>query len=407
MIFCAGAVPLFQVYAEAQDEVPRLTVSPQNYRHNIEAIKKMLGSDVKMCLVMKSDAYGHGIKNLIEEAVASDPAYIAAIYNYEFRVIRQEIAKEKKDIALLRIAPVLRDELIESISDGLDVEEIIGSLEEAKMISTVAQELTEKLGRNIIINVHINIEAGMGRMGFRDIGDIKRAMKLPHLKIKGAMTHFSRAYEEGGAGEEATRKQTEEFDRMVARLRLDRSVIRHIANSGAAVKFPWVRKDMVRVGTLTYAEDINGLDPGHELKPVIKSFESRVAIIERDIPPRSPVGYDSLQRTRSKGPSTTATVRIGYSEGFPEMAFNHNMMVLIRGHKFPVLGKTSMNMVVVDITDQDKKDPVQLGDEVILIGRQGDKEITLEEFAAQSGSGITALILMLNRDSIKKEIVVD
>ncbi|MFH1790698.1 MAG: alanine racemase C-terminal domain-containing protein, partial [Candidatus Omnitrophota bacterium] len=246
-----------------------------------------------------------------------------------------------------------------------------------------------------------------GRMGFRNIDDIKRAVKLPNLKVKGVMTHFSRSYEKGSAGEEATENETEEFDRMVAELELDGSVIRHIANSAAAVRFPWTRKNMVRIGSLTYAEDIKGLDPQRELKPVMKSFESRVAIIERNVPALSPVGYDGLQRMRRDGTSTTATVRVGYNEGFPEMAFSRDMRVLIRGRKFPVIGKTSMNMVVIDVTDQDKKDPVQLGDEVVLIGKQGDKEITLEEFATQSGTGITALILMLNRASIKKEIVTD
>ncbi len=405
LIYCVGVVPLFQGYVEAQEGVTRLTISPKNYRHNIEVIKKMLGPDVKVCLVMKSNAYGHGIENLAEEAVASYPDYIAAIYNSEFRTIRAEITKQNKEIALLRIAPVLHDELIESINNDLGVEEIIGSLEEAGMISSVAQELTKKLGRDITIGVHINIETGMGRMGFRDIDDIKRAMKLPNLKVKGVMTHFSHADRESDAGEVPTRKQAEEFDRMVGRLGLDKSIIRHIANSAAAAKFPWTRKDMVRLGSLTYAEDIKGLDPRQELKPVMQSYESSIAIIKRDVPALSPIGYDGLQRTRRDGPSTTATVRVGYSEYFPEMAFSRDMHVLIRGRKFPVLGKTSMNMIVVDITDQDKKDPIQLGDKVVLIGKQGDNEITLEEFAAQSGTNITALIIMLDRASINKELV--
>ena len=344
---------------------------------------------------MKADAYGHGIAILKQEAVASNPAYIAAICNSEMRKIREEIIRQKKDIALLRIAPVLRDELIESITDKLDVEEIIGSLDEAYMISSVAEELTRKLGCDIVINVHINIETGMGRMGFRDIDDIKSAMRLPRLKVKGVMTHFSCAYQEGSSGEEATRKQAKEFDRVIADLKLDKSIIRHIANSAATARFPWARKDMVRVGSLTYAEDIEGLDPQHELKPVLTSYKSRVAIIEGGVPPHSPVSYDSLGYTRPKGFSTTATVRVGYSTGFPEMAFSHNMMVLIKGRKFPVLGKTSMNMVVVDITDQDKENPVKLGDEVVLIGKQGNEEISLEGFAAKSQTAITQLIIML------------
>ena len=274
--------------------------------YNIKTIGEMLGPEIKVCLVMKSDAYGHGIENLVEKAVLSSPAYIAAVYNSEFSTIQKEIKKQKKDIKFLRIAPVTRDELIQSIINGLEVEEIFGSLEHAKMISAVSRELTEMLGRDITINVHIFIETGMGRMGFKNISDIKAAMKLPGIKIKGVMTHFARASEEGPAGEEMTRGQTEKFDNLVGGLGLDKSVIRHIANSAAAAKFPWTRKDMIRIGSLTYGEqeeDLRGLDPKYKLKPVMTSYKSKVALIEEDVPAHSPVGYDSLQYTRKTGPS--------------------------------------------------------------------------------------------------------
>ena len=86
------------------------------------------------------------------------------------------------------------------------------------------------------------------------------------------------------------------------------------------------------------------------------------------------------------------------------MAFDQNMQVLIRGRKFPVIGKTSMNMVVVDITDQDKDNPVQLNDEVVIFGKQGDQEITLEEFAAQSHKEITPITILLGK-SVDRTVV--
>lgn len=375
--------------------VSYIEISPDNYRHNIEVIKKMIGPDVKLCLVMKGDAYGHGIENLIREAMASEPAYIAAIYNFEFRIIHEEIKKQNKDISILRIAPVLYDELKESIINGLDVEEIIGSFDEAKMISDTALELSNKLKRDISVSVHICIETGMGRMGFRDIEEIKKSLRLPCLKVKGAMTHFANAYKKEPVASEKTKKEVEIFDKTVAKLGLGSSIIRHLANSAATVRFPWARKDMVRVGTLTYGEDIEGLDPNHLLRPVMKSYKSRVAIIEDRVPPRSVIGYDSLQHTSARRFSTTATVRAGYGEGVPEEAFKKNMQVLIKGKRFPVIGKSSMNMIVVDITDQDKDNPVQINDEVVIIGKQGKEEITLEDFAAKSGCTITQLTILL------------
>jgi len=381
-----------------------IEISPENFRHNLEVVKKRIGPDVKMCVVMKSDAYGHGIENLAAQAVSSEPAYIAAISNAEFHMIYDEIRKQNKNIALLRIAPVLHNELIESIINGWNVEEIIGSLEEARMISETAESLSKHLAKDITVNVHVNIETGIGRMAFRDVNQIKKALQLPHLRLKGVMTHFANAYQKEPVAFEKTRQQTEKFDKTVAELGLEPSIIRHIANSAATVRFPWTWKEMVRVGTLLYGEDIEDLDPDHELRPVMVSYKSRVAIIESNIPPMSPIGYDSMQCTKRNRLSTTATVRAGYSEGFPEMAFKQNMHVLIRGKKFPVIGKTSMNMVVVDITGQDKGNPVQLNDEVVIIGKQGNQEITIEEFAAQSQNDITQVTILLG-NAVDRKIV--
>jgi len=392
----------YEIHAESNNSrrtIPttNIEICPENFRHNLEVVKKRIGPDVRLCVVMKSDAYGHGIGNLVPQAVSSEPAYIAAISNTEFRIIHDEIRKQNKNIALLRIAPVLHHELIESIIKGWNVEEIIGSPEEARMISETAESLSRHLAKDITVNVHVNIETGIGRMAFRDVNEIKKALQLSHLRLKGVMTHFANAYEKEPVAFKKTRQQTEKFDITVAQLALEPSIIRHIANSAATVRFPWTRKDMVRVGTLLYGEDIEDLDPDHELRPVMVSFKSRVAIIENKIPPMSPIGYDSMQYTSGNRLTTTATVRAGYSEGFPEMAFDQNMQVLIRGRKFPVIGKTSMNMVVVDITDQDKDNPVQLNDEVVIFGKQGDQEITLEEFAAQSHKEITPITILLGK----------
>ena len=385
--------------------IANIEISAKNYMHNLDLIRQIIGPDVKLCAVMKADAYGLGVENLAPYVVASEPDYIAAINNSEFWILRKEILKQKKDISLLRIAPVVRDELIESIENGLNIEEIIGSPGEAKMISETAGELSEKLGRNVTVNVHVNIETGIGRMAFRNTDEIREAIKLPHLKLKGAMTHFANAYEKEPAATEKTKKQTEIFDRVVAELNFDKSVIRHIANSAATVKYPWARKDMVRVGTLTYGAEIEGLDPDNEIRPVLIGYKSMVAIIEDNVPPGSPIGYDSLESTNSRYPSTTATVRVGYSDGLPEMAFKQGIKVLIRGQKFPLLGKTSMNLAVVDITDQDKNNPIQLGDEVVIIGKQGEEEISIEEFASQCNYVVTDMIIYLG--SVTKRKVVE
>lgn len=219
------------------------------------------------------------------------------------------------------------------------------------------------------------------------------------------MSHLANAYQESPVDINSTRYQLDVFESALNQLNLPPTVIRHIANSGATTKFPWTRLDMVRVGSLTYGEDLDDRqDPNHVLKPVMPAFKSTVSIIEHDVPPSSPVNYDSMQFTRTDRTSTTATIRAGYDTGFSQYAFKERSDVLIRGQRFPVIGKTSMNMVVIDITDQDPKNKIQLGDEVVLVGKQGNQEITWDEFAKRNHMGITEQVLLIGNQNHQKII---
>ncbi|MBY7734175.1 alanine racemase [Francisella philomiragia] len=367
------------------------------YKHNLKVVKSIIGDNVKLCAVMKSDAYGHGLDNLIDATVNS-PAVdcIAAVDNKEFAIISPKIQQSGREITALRIAPVTKSELIQAINNGWDIEEIIGSYEQAKIISETAQQMSEILGKKVIIKVSINIETAMGRMAFRKVEDIKKAMKLPNIKVVGVMTHFAKDYESEDIAKTATEEQLAKFDEIVSQLDLPEGTIQHVANSGAAAKYPWARRDMVRAGSLIYGEDLDDLqDPKHELRPVMKSFRSEVAIIERDIPPHSPINYDAEQYTRSDRKSTTATLRTGYNYGFPQKAYKSKMQVIIDGVKYPVIGKTSMNMLVVDITDEPKDKMVKVGDQALLVGKYGDNYISWEQFAQQNNMGTTEEVLVV------------
>ena len=375
-------------------------IDPQAYASNLYQIRKMIGPNVKLCIVMKSNAYGHGINNLINEAIKANVDYIAAVDNDEFAYMSGKIKASGKNIHLLRIAPVTKSELIEAVEQGWNVEEVAGSLEEAQMLSATAVELSKQLKRNVVINIHLYVETGMGRMGVRSISDMKKIIALPHLKLVGVMSHLANDYQESPVDINSTRYQLAIFESVVNQLQLPSTVIRHIANSGATSKFPWARLDMVRVGSLTYGEDLdNRQDPNHVLKPVMHNFKSTVAIIEHNVPPHSPVNYDSMQFTRSDKYSTTATIRAGYDPGFSQYAFKESTDVVIRGQRFPVIGKTSMNMVVIDITDENPRNKIQLGDNVILVGKQGKEQITWDEFAKRNHMGVTEQVLLIGNQN--------
>ena len=365
------------------------------YKSNLVAVKQMVGDDVKLCAVMKANAYGHGIKNLIDATVSSQAVdCIAATDNNEFAIIVPKIKESGRNITALRIAPVTKSELVQAINNDWSVQEVIGSYDQAKMISDTAKEMGEILGKNVVIDVSINVETAMGRMAFRNVDDIKKAMLLPNLKIAGIMTHFARDEDgdEDGIAKPSTRKQLDRYEEVVAQLDLPSDVVQHVANGAAASKYPWARKDMVRVGSLIYGEDIdNQLDPQHKLKPVAKSYRSEVAIIERNIPPHTPINYDAEEYTRDNGESITATLRTGYFYGYPRTAYQEKAKVIINGEKYPIIGKSAMNMVVVDITDDPQN--VAIGDQALIIGKQGDEYITWDQFADMNNLSITQQVL--------------
>ena len=378
-------------------------IDTQAFKNNLDIVKNTIGKDVKLCAVMKTDAYGHGISNLINTAVESPSVdCIAAVDNAEFGVIAPAIIVSGRDLTMLRKAPVTKAELVQAINNNWDIQEIIGSYQQAEMLSQTAEEMSKVLGRNIVINVSINIETTMGRMAFRNVADIKKAMQLPNLRIVGVKTHFAKDYEEESISLSSTKEQLRKFDEIVSQLDLPENVVQHVSNSAAAAKYPWARRDMVRVGSLIYGEDLDDLqDPKHELQPVMKSFRSEVAIVERNIPPHSPINYDAEQYTRSDKESVTATLRTGYNYGFPRKGYKEDMQVIINGVKYPVIGKTSMNMLVVDITDNDN---VNIGDQALLVGKSGNEYISWQQFSDQSNNDITATTLLVG--SLNKKIVV-
>ncbi|CAD8208006.1 unnamed protein product [Paramecium octaurelia] len=368
-----------------------IEMDPEIYIHNIKELRISTGDKVKICAVMKADAYGHGIEVMMDSIVKSGVEYISAIDNCEFRIMQKWFKEHNVNhLRLLRIAPATKEELIESIINNWDVEEVVGSLEQGQYFSKIITEISQKLGRDIVVKIHINVETAMGRMGFRKVSDVKLTQQITNLKVVGIMTHLAREYEAPPNDEIATRAQVDLFQNFVSQLTLESTVIKHVANSAALVKKKYTQFDMVRAGSIAYGEDKDQYqDPRGVIKPIFHKWRTSVVIILRDVPPNSPIGYNGIQRTRSDRDSTTATIRVGYDYGFPQYGCLNNHFVLIRGKRFPIIGKTSMNMLVVDITEQDQENQVQLGDEVVIVGKQGKEFISWEEFSEKQKKGIT------------------
>jgi alanine racemase len=376
----------------------RMIVDPEIFTRNISTLRKEMGPDVKVCLVMKSDAYGHGIENLTREAVLARPDYIGLVENREIRRIVKCMDGLGEKATILRIAPATFYEAAESAVKGWDVEEVVGSLPQAKMLSRIATWISKKHGIDFHFPIHININTGMARMGFMRMAEVKEAINLPGLKLRGAMTHFANAYDPE-KGERLTKKQMDIFDAKLSGLNLPDDIIIHTANSGAALSFPWTRRNMVRVGGALYGDIPVEMNPENRYPRVARSFSSNVVWIMEDVPANTPVGYDSVYHTPKNRNSTLATVKIGYNNGVPSWAYAKNSEVLIRGQRFPMVGKTSMNMLVIDISGQNPDQRIQLGDEVVIFGKQGNEQITIEDLEKSTGIPGCEILLAIGKEN--------
>jgi alanine racemase len=274
----------------------------------------------------------------------------------------------------------LEAEMEESVRE-LDIQEQVGSREAAVYLSAAG------VRRGRPVEVHLDIDTGMGRSGFfpEQIDTIREVMNLPGLCIAGVMTHFPTADSSDLAG---TTSQIERMECFCIELGLPDSALVHTHNSAATVRLAFYRRSMVRVGAACYGvRTSREFENPAELKPVM-SFRTWVAQV-RDVPKGCTVGYGGLFTTARD--SRIASLPVGFGEGYPRALFNKGV-VLIHGRRCPVIGRVSLNVLTIDVTDLESD--VRLGDEVVLIGSQGGEEITFEEMADRFSSVHTEIHLM-------------
>ncbi|HEY7453443.1 MAG TPA: alanine racemase [Thermoleophilaceae bacterium] len=298
-----------------------------------------------LCAVVKANAYGHGAVPASEAALAGGATWLGVATAGE----AAELRAAGIDTPVLVMGALTRDELREALAADADV-------------VAWTEEVAEAAPR-----VHVKLDTGMARLGTRDRELALRLAARPNAV--GLMTHFATADEQGDyfpAQLGAFREFVEEVGR--------EELVAHAANSAAALRDPESHFDMVRCGVAIYGLDPFQEDPGaHGLEPAL-SLHSWVAAVRR-LEAGESTGYG---RVWSAGEATwLATVPLGYGDGW-RRGLTNNADVLIRGRRHPLVGAVSMDNVTVALgPDTD----VELGDEVVLIGRQGDERIGAEEIA--------------------------
>lgn len=350
-------------------------VSRENFFNNIRHLRR-LAAPSKICVVMKANAYGHGLEALAPVAVEAGADVLGICTNPEAETVRRLGLK----VPLLRLRMALEAELEESVRE-LDIQEQVGSRETALYLSAAGIERARP------VDVHLDIDTGMGRSGFfpEQTETIREVMTLPGISIAGVMTHFPAA---DGADLAQTAAQIERMERFCTELGLPDTALVHTHNSAATVRLTSKSRAMVRVGAACYGvRTSREFENPAELKPVM-SFRTWVAQV-RDVPKGRTIGYGGLFTTARD--SKIASLPVGFGEGYPRSLFNKGI-VLIHGKRCPVVGRVSLNLLTIDVTDLESK--VKPGDEVVLIGSQGSEEVTFEEMADAFSSVHTEIHLM-------------
>ena len=304
-----------------------------------------------LCAVVKANGYGHGAAPAAEAALAGGATWLAVAAADE----AAELRALGFDGRVLVMGALTRDELRTAVDADADV-------------VAWSDEIAEAAPR-----VHVKLDTGMGRLGTRDRELALRLAARPNTV--GVMTHFATADERG---DDFFPAQLEAFREFVDEVGRD-DLVAHAANSAATLREPAAHFDMVRCGVALYGMDPFQADPGdHGLEPAL-SLHSWVASVRR-LDAGESAGYGRVWRADE--PTWVATAPIGYGDGW-RRALTNNADVLIRGRRHPVVGAVSMDNVAVALgPDTD----VELGDEIVLIGRQGDERILAEEVARRLGT---------------------
>lgn len=336
-------------------------------RYNFNKVKRLTSPEVKTMVVVKANAYGHGIIEVSRVLSAEGVDYLGVATVDEAMALRRNGIKKP----VLVLGSVLQDEVEVAIKNNItltvcDSDLLVGRL--------------KKLARKNKIKVHVKVDTGMGRIGVwhdQAFSFIKSLSATKNIILEGIYTHFSSA----GRDEFFTNYQIEAFEELLAEL--DKSDIkiplRHSANSIATVDFKRSHLNMVRPGIIIYGmypkRDFSGF---LKLKPAL-SLKTKIVYL-KEVPAGRSVSYGRTYITERD--TNIATLPIGYADGY-ERILSNKAFVLVRGKRARVVGKVTMDQVMIDVGHIKG---VSLGDEVILIGRQGSDRITAEELARLCGT---------------------
>lgn len=339
--------------------------------HNMEAMHAKLKEGTKMFAVVKTDGYGHGAIEIANTIENLDYLFGFCVATVEEGLILRRHGVKKP---ILILGYTFEDQYEDIILN--DLRPAVFTMEMAKSFSDIATNL------NRDVKIHIKIDTGMSRIGLQVKEEnaklIAQIATLPHIIVEGIFTHFAKADE---YDKTAANNQIALFKHMIELTESEGITIpyKHCSNSAGIVEIPAANMDIVRAGITLY-----GLWPSNEvdkskinLAPALE-LKSKISYV-KTLEAGRQISYGGTYTTTKE--ERIATIPVGYGDGYPRSLSNKGY-VLIHGKKAPICGRVCMDQFMVNVTEIPE---VKIGDEVTLIGRDGDERITTEELGDLSG----------------------
>jgi alanine racemase len=353
-----------------------ITLKEKSVKNNISFLRSKLGDKIRISAVVKANAYGHGIEQIVPVFNKYGIDHFSAFYYSEAIKVYNSL---KKPSTIVIMGWLCDNSLRDAIGKGIEF--FVFNLERLIFAIKYAREL------NLKAKIHLEAETGMNRSGL-NLSDLKDAIKIikeneEYIEISGFCTHLAGA--ESVSNHFRIQNQLQKYNEMFAIFETNdlNPQYKHVANSAAAFVYPETRMDLVRIGIMLYGfwpstevfiqyinNHNNKIDP---LKRILRWTSQIMAI--KEVKSGEFVGYGISYLAQTN--ITTALVPVGYSMGYSRSLSNKGR-VLIRGHRCSVIGVVNMNMIIINITNIKN---VEVGDEVVLIGKQRRLEIKVSAFS--------------------------
>jgi alanine racemase len=353
---------------------------------NVKNITQLIGEKKELMAVVKGNAYGHDILE-VSSVVLNNGATRLAVARLEEGIFLRK-AGITVPILILGLTLKQQAELLVSYN-------ITPTVCEYEMIKKLSESAIKE---DKVIKVHLKVDTGMGRIGIfpHDIlRFIKRIRDLKNVEIEGIFTHFSVADEKDKT---YTEEQFRRFMEVLTVLEEEeiKIPIKHVGNSATLLDLPHMWLDLVRPGISIY-----GLYPSTEVQKTIKlipahSFKTRIVFL-KELSMGESIGYGRTYTTNQRR-TKVASLPLGYADGYNRLLSNQGE-VLVRGRRFPIIGRICMDQSTIDVSSLLE---VKIGDEVVLWGRQGEEEITVEEIAEKIGTINYEIVHMPDKKRVPK-----